>query len=92
MGLSDVKYCGKMRVFERLMFFWILYGDKVFLFSYFVRFDLVICLLFCILFCIIYVVIVLCFDFYIFCIVIRFIGFLDEYRMLLFSFRFDFIY
>lgn len=37
MGLSDVKHCGKMRALEKLMFSWILRGDKVLLFSYSVR-------------------------------------------------------
>ena len=38
MGLSDVKHCGKMRALEKLLGYWILQGDKVLLFSYYVRF------------------------------------------------------
>ncbi|KAF8413862.1 hypothetical protein HHK36_001856 [Tetracentron sinense] len=37
MGLSDVKYCGKMRSLERLMLSWVSQGDKILLFSYSVR-------------------------------------------------------
>lgn len=37
MGLSDVQHCGKMRALEKLLFSWLLKGDKVLLFSYSVR-------------------------------------------------------
>ncbi|GAB2274783.1 Swi5 complex subunit Swi2 [Dionaea muscipula] len=37
MGLSDVKHCGKMRALEKLLSIWISQGDKVLLFSHYVR-------------------------------------------------------
>lgn len=44
MGLSDVKHCGKMRALEKLMFSWLSEGDKVLLFSYSVRWCVIIVL------------------------------------------------
>jgi hypothetical protein len=44
MGLSDVKHCGKMRALEKLMFSWLSEGDKVLLFSYSVRWCVIIAL------------------------------------------------
>lgn len=37
MGMSDVQYCGKMWVLEKLFEIWFLKVDKVFFFSCFVK-------------------------------------------------------